>query len=293
MHVARGPQLVPHAPQCSTVLERSTHVPEHTVVFDSGQLQEPATQLPPVGHALPHAPQWSALVCRSTQLVPHAVVLAATHLQALPVHVAPAGQTLPHVPQLFGSALISMQREPQARSGGQPHAPATHTNPTSLHVAPLSMTASQSSSRPLHTSLGFGTQRQQLASHDHDVGQSLVTEHGAEQRPPGRHFREAHSESATHRVPTAPLERAESTATSASSAWPTSADASDASASVSLAASSLGSVLGSLLLHPLPPSIKRKLMQVNRGIHGPLHTPRCAGRSGSSVGSSRHFWVPP
>ncbi len=122
------PQDVPHAPQLSTSLVRSTHlVPQGE--SPEGHAHLLAMQLAPEGQALPHAPQLAASVVRSTQPPGHEV-LPVPQAQTPSAHVA-APQVVPHLPQFFGSPL-RLVHTPGHASGkptGHTHDPPTHEAP--------------------------------------------------------------------------------------------------------------------------------------------------------------------
>jgi hypothetical protein len=114
-------QLVPHVPQWSELVLRSTHAPP--------QLDSPAPQVDehtPFVHTLPPAqtiaqpPQWLGSVRGSTQAPPHSIWLWGQP-QVPPLHTWSAAQLMPQAPQSASALLRSTQLPLQAVSPG-PHA---------------------------------------------------------------------------------------------------------------------------------------------------------------------------
>src|SRR5690606_32953592 len=82
---------VPHAPQCASVVPRSTHEVPHSVCPAVGQAQPPLKQLDGAGQLVPQPPQCWLLVFVLTQVPLHRVC-EPPHTQSPPTHDVPPVQ---------------------------------------------------------------------------------------------------------------------------------------------------------------------------------------------------------
>jgi len=129
LHTSPGSQVLPQAPQLAALVERLSQMPAAFpgpgpfaalghVVSPVGQVQVPAVQVAPVGHADPHAPQFVALVLVSMHSVPppppgppctvqRVCPVAQPVVQALSTHVSAPMQRFPQPPQLVLLLVVS------------------------------------------------------------------------------------------------------------------------------------------------------------------------------------------
>src|SRR5262249_25857704 len=128
---------VPQAPQCVSVLFRSTHDVPHIVRLLS-QPHLPAVQLVSPWQALPHAPQLSLLESSVTHELPHGVSPDA-HLSTQPPceQSCVEGHFLPQPPQFAASADGSLHVPLHAfLPEGQAHLLSTHVMPVFVQSTP-------------------------------------------------------------------------------------------------------------------------------------------------------------
>jgi hypothetical protein len=152
--VAPTAHVFPQAPQLDTSFCVSWHVPLHTRPL-FGHAHVPARQVAPEVQVFPQVPQFVALLCVSTHTPLHATPpFGHTHVPLW--QLAPAGQVFPHAPQLFASVCLSTQFPPHRFAGSHAQAPFWQVKPVCEQVAPLSITPSQSLSRPSHCSAPLG-----------------------------------------------------------------------------------------------------------------------------------------
>jgi len=131
-HEAPVAQEAKHAPQCSTLEERSGQLEPHGVVPDGhSPTHVPAAQRSPKRHVLPHAPQFRASTDKSAHVLPQSVAPEGhshwplTHERA-PLH------TMPQAPQFAGLACRSTQPPLHAVNSGahaEVHAPCEQYSP--------------------------------------------------------------------------------------------------------------------------------------------------------------------